>query len=988
VVGETEPFDLTDPEIPEDWLFNAWYTNNLIYQDNGFGNKITHIDEATAISLAGNGTTITIYGYRYPKPVFWMTTTPMNAGEKFAFTTRIVGDVWVDWGDGYIAKIKAKPNWTWIHNYKNSGTYKIGVVSKNITDYDRSNNSTYDSEDSCAAHIYSSFYITNCWTDGDQGTTPLKLAKIEGKLGDVLPTLSNGKNANFTNAFCGCENLTGSIPDGFFDKITGQPTLMMFWGTFDSTKLSGNIPDGLFAGLNGTYTGSLFEATFSNTKLSGPIPQNLFGNLHGTPQKCMFASTFWNASNINGPIPENLFGNLNGAPALQMFSSTFNNCTNLTGPIPENLFGNLNGAPAPYMFAATFSGCSGLSGSIPENLFGNINGAPAPYMFSSTFWNASNINGPIPENLFGNLHGAPAARMFTNTFDGTSVSGPIPQNLFRNISGPAQPWMYNRTFALCSGLTGNITEGFFGNITEGPIQEYTYNRTFMGASGLTGPIPENLFGNVTGTALRAFYETFKDATNIGKDDTTGEATPIPVGLFKSISGPANATNMMFSGMFQNTQYLTAPVPTELFKGITGYLSDNSAGNRTATYTAGGMANIFNNSNISTVCDAGQYQYLTGFEADWGGHVACEMCPVEYPDSVSGDNVTMKKCFTDCPVDENGGEYVSGHKYWTEDEEHIGDISSCVYKYNISYELNGADESLNSSNPTEYLSNIDSDLIISAPAEREFFTFIGWYDNAEFTGDAITNIPVGSVGNKKLYAKWDADVFNITYELDGGENYENAPASYTADSETITFGTPTKEGYNFVHWLDENGDVITEIPHGSNGDKTLTAVWAREIHIHFDTNSGADIVSNVPDDIVCVNGEACEIFWTQIGDNVDVAPARNAYSFNGWNQFADGNGYNFIYVADPDAVDVIEHTADLSHVFNLTQEQNITLHAQWTPDIFYIHYELGGGENYENAPNEYTVESDTITFGTPTKEGYNFIQWMDEKGNVITELPTG
>ncbi|NLL89469.1 MAG: hypothetical protein GX228_11240, partial [Firmicutes bacterium] len=29
----------------------------------------------------------------------------------------------------------------------------------------------------------------------------------------------------------------------------------------------------------------------------------------------------------------------------------------------------------------------------------------------------------------------------------------------------------------------------------------------------------------------------------------------------------------------------------------------------------------------------------------------------------------------------------------------------------------------------------------------------WYDNADCTGTAITEIPQGSSGNKKYYAKW-------------------------------------------------------------------------------------------------------------------------------------------------------------------------------------------------------------------------------------------
>ncbi len=1003
VVGETQPFDLTDPTLSENLSFYAWFNDKNGFNINTSSNRITTLTLDLLQNLSNGSNTVTIYGHTYPNSAFWMTTTPMNAGEKFAFyVSNYTGTVYIDWGDGTIDIASASSEYQQ-HTYANAGTYRIGMSSKNMTNYDT--NDTVN--DDCGGNYHPTFWFGNSWLKAESNNaTRDKLKRIEGNLSAVFPTAPNGTQPTFIAAFENCTNLEGPIPPELFANITGQPRKSMFNQSFyGCTKLSGEIPQNLFSGLNGNYTDALFALTFGATNLSGNLPADitdtennkkysgLFGKLSGAPQKCMFNRTFYNNPNITGQIPENLFGNLNGAPAPYMFTSTFYGCSGLSGSIPENLFGNINGTPATYMFTSTFYGCSGLSGSIPENLFGNINGAPAPYMFSSTFNGCSGLTGSIPQNLFGNINGTPATYMFTNTFNGCSgLTGSIPQNLFGRFNGVPAEYMFARTFENCSNLTGPIPATLFEGIS-GPIKHGSFNKTFLNASGLTGPIPEDLFKNVTGTAPLGLRMTFKGATNLGKDEN-GNATPIPVKLFQNISGTLPAVDIsnskypMFEETFADTQYLTAPVPTELFKGITGYLSDNEAGNRSATYTAGGMANIFNNSNISTVCDAGQYQYLTGFEIDWDGHVACEMCPVEYPDSISGDNVTMKKCFTECPEAPNGGEYVSGHKYWTEDEEHIGDISSCVYKYTINYVLNGADESLNASNPTEYSSNMDSDLPISAPDEREFFGFIGWYDNAEFTGDIITNIPVGSVGNKTLYAKWDADIFNITYELDGGENYENAPATYTADSENIIFGTPTKDGYKFIHWLDENGDVITELPHGSNGDKTLTAVWARKINIHFDTNSGGDVVANVPDDIVCAEGEACKIYWTQIIGYIDAEPFRNAYSFNGWNQFANGLGYNFVYIAAPENGGIIEHNADLSHVFDLTQEQDITLYAKWVPEIYNIEYILNGGENYENAPNEYTVESDTITFGTPTKDGYNFIHWVDEHGNIITELPHG
>jgi uncharacterized repeat protein (TIGR02543 family) len=35
-----------------------------------------------------------------------------------------------------------------------------------------------------------------------------------------------------------------------------------------------------------------------------------------------------------------------------------------------------------------------------------------------------------------------------------------------------------------------------------------------------------------------------------------------------------------------------------------------------------------------------------------------------------------------------------------------------------------------------------------------YTFDGWYTSEDFSGEAVTTIALGSVGNVTLYAKWN------------------------------------------------------------------------------------------------------------------------------------------------------------------------------------------------------------------------------------------
>lgn len=69
-------------------------------------------------------------------------------------------------------------------------------------------------------------------------------------------------------------------------------------------------------------------------------------------------------------------------------------------------------------------------------------------------------------------------------------------------------------------------------------------------------------------------------------------------------------------------------------------------------------------------------------------------------------------------------------------------------YTITYVLNGSTNHVD--NPATY--NIDTATITLGDSSRLGYTFNGWYDNTDFTGDAVTQIAKGSSGNVTLYAK--------------------------------------------------------------------------------------------------------------------------------------------------------------------------------------------------------------------------------------------
>ena len=142
-------------------------------------------------------------------------------------------------------------------------------------------------------------------------------------------------------------------------------------------------------------------------------------------------------------------------------------------------------------------------------------------------------------------------------------------------------------------------------------------------------------------------------------------------------------------------------------------------------------------------------------------------------------------------------------------------------YTITYELDGGTNA--PENPESY--NVETETITLKDPLKPGYTFAGWYsaDNSP-----VTKIPQGSTGNITLYAKWvkEGD-YTITYELYGGTNASENPASYNVETETITLKDPAKAGYTFEGWYmaeDFTGNAVTEIVQGTTGNITLYAKW--------------------------------------------------------------------------------------------------------------------------------------------------------------------
>lgn len=356
-------------------------------------------------------------------------------------------------------------------------------------------------------------------------------------------------------------------------------------------------------------------------------------------------------------------------------------------------------------------------------------------------------------------------------------------------------------------------------------------------------------------------------------------------------------------------------------------------------------------------------------------------------------------------------------------------------YPITYDLAGGALAEGVTNPGEY--TIESaDFTLKNPTRRGY-NFAGWTGTELSEATKTVTVTTGHYGERSYIATWTPIIYNITYDLAGGAlaDGETNPATYTIESGAIKLNNPTRTGYTFKGWT---GTDLTEatvnvtIPAESIGDRSYVATWeANPYQVAFDANGGDggtmanqnfvyDTAQKLTENAFTRTGytftgwnskadgtgtpyaDKQEVVnltatrdavvtmyaqWQPItyyvsfdkngGTGTDMivqkfiydtaqplfenAYTRKGYNFKEWTTKADGTGDKF---------------TDKQSVKNLsaTQDEVVTIYAQWNAINYTIAYDLGGGEVATANPENYTVETATFTLTNPTRTGYTFKGW--------------
>lgn len=298
--------------------------------------------------------------------------------------------------------------------------------------------------------------------------------------------------------------------------------------------------------------------------------------------------------------------------------------------------------------------------------------------------------------------------------------------------------------------------------------------------------------------------------------------------------------------------------------------------------------------------------------------------------------------------------------------------------------------------------VTSTYTLPTPTHPQGYTFLGWYDNPEFTGSPLTTIPAGWTGT--LYARWDTGSTEpvdptkevIFWELNGGhvpaevpsnlelweafKPYYNTYYGLTRSDMTIdkvaTFANTSMEDImtnsaSEYKWL---GDYILTIAPGISGE----SAWRWHVHAFFNCNdgtvSGNQLVATAN---FSVAGQPSEWGPAYQATHTAVLPKYVTTTYILPNALKEGFTFEGWY-------DNVGFTGSV--LSSIPAGWQGTLYAKWAeastehPQV--IFWYLNGGTVDVELP-KYVTEDYTLPI--PTRAGYVFEGWYSNSNFTSAEI---
>ena len=308
-------------------------------------------------------------------------------------------------------------------------------------------------------------------------------------------------------------------------------------------------------------------------------------------------------------------------------------------------------------------------------------------------------------------------------------------------------------------------------------------------------------------------------------------------------------------------------------------------------------------------------------------------------------------------------------------EKLNATATMDYGTEITIDPNGGvyDDSYSYKDQTDaFTYTVEADIPLANPT-RDGYTFTGWAYNAD---------------NHRFAARWEEIQYTVTLDANGGKIYGNdtltRERSYNGTLGPVPVNELQRDGYTFQGWAFEQSaseafygpavkmtyaDIFSHLTDKTRTSVTLYAVWTPNTYtLTYDANGGAFTSGQ--------NGS----YRLEIPASYDgVVPVyQDVSKYAGLSR----DGYTFLgWALEPGKTDADYCTGDQ---FTYQWQQDITLYAVWSQNMYTVTFDANGGTFAEGANTAIPVpENGVIGNGNAPEvshEGYNFGGWSTAPAN--------
>lgn len=223
-----------------------------------------------------------------------------------------------------------------------------------------------------------------------------------------------------------------------------------------------------------------------------------------------------------------------------------------------------------------------------------------------------------------------------------------------------------------------------------------------------------------------------------------------------------------------------------------------------------------------------------------------------------------------------------------------------------------------------------------------YTFKGWYLDTENIDEIKENTKVDLKSDATIYAKWEANTYNVNFNSNGGNNIASKKVKFNGTYGELV--TPERARYNFKGWYLED-TLITEITRYTIAkDVTLVAKWEAK----------KKNVTTVVDEI---NGGVIVDLTKPIVESL-TSPSKVGYTFIGW------------YKDDDSKLNDDEY---------LDEDEELKIHAKFKANTYKVNFN-GNTGSVSTLNKDVIYDNNYGELPIPSKAGYNFIGWFTDKKN--------